>query len=200
MKIWRAAARPAQLRIRKMMPVERGSGGDVRERKRESLGSIRLLRPAPPEICWACALPVAESIFGADPAADLDAGIGSGNGEEPGAVDAANLHVFIWFGPTRRDRAARSTVRPRTNSSAVFCRTATQPRVLPQARTDRSWLVARRNAAPRRIFGRARRRSRTSTRVAARLAHPWSRASVRHDHSGRSFGIAAPLARANHFH
>ena len=39
-----------------------------------------------------------EGVFGADPAADLDAGIGSGNVEEPGAVDAANLHVFDRFG------------------------------------------------------------------------------------------------------
>ena len=30
--------------------------------------------------------------------ADLDAGIGSGDIEEPGAIDAANLHVFDRFG------------------------------------------------------------------------------------------------------
>jgi len=39
-----------------------------------------------------------ETVFGADPSADLDAGIGSGNVEEPGAVDATNLHVFDRFG------------------------------------------------------------------------------------------------------
>src|SRR5205823_6472567 len=39
-----------------------------------------------------------ERVFGADPSADLDAGIGSGNVEEPGAIDATNLHVFDRFG------------------------------------------------------------------------------------------------------
>ena len=39
-----------------------------------------------------------ESVLGADPSANLDAGIGSGNVEEPGAVHATDLHVFDRFG------------------------------------------------------------------------------------------------------
>src|SRR5581483_5149611 len=50
--------------------------------------------------------------FGADPTTNLDASVGSGNVEEPGSVDAANLHVFYWFG-SPRCYAARS---PRRSS------------------------------------------------------------------------------------
>ena len=57
-----------------------------------------------------------ERVLGADPAADLDAGIGSGNVEEPGSVDAANLHVFYWLGTTARAVAGRSTCRSGANS------------------------------------------------------------------------------------
>src|SRR6185503_4585155 len=39
-----------------------------------------------------------ERIFGADPPGDLDAGIGSGNVEESGAVGGAHLHVFDRLG------------------------------------------------------------------------------------------------------
>ena len=39
-----------------------------------------------------------ERVFGAHPPADLDAGIGSGNVEESGAVGATNLHVFDRLG------------------------------------------------------------------------------------------------------
>src|SRR3954449_6395015 len=59
-----------------------------------------------------------EPILSADPATNLDARIGSGNVEEPGAVDATNLHVFDRFGlngkigslcPSHRNETRRGT-------------------------------------------------------------------------------------------
>ena len=79
-----------------------------------------------------------DGVFGADPAADLDAGIGSGNVEEPGAVDAANLHVFYWFGTTARAAAVRST--------------------WPQRREFRRFTFARRRRAARSVAFASRRR------------------------------------------
>src|ERR1051325_7648036 len=39
-----------------------------------------------------------ETDFGADPSADLNAGIGARDVEEPGPVDATNLHIFDRLG------------------------------------------------------------------------------------------------------
>src|SRR6185295_3338955 len=60
--------------------------------------------------------------FETDPAADLDASVGSGNVEEPGAVDAANLHVFYWFGPTQRGALPRRRLRHRRASPTTYRR------------------------------------------------------------------------------
>ena len=50
-------------------------------------------RPSPGEVAV-----LAVAIFGADPAADLDAHVGAGDVIEPDAVQATNLHVLDRFG------------------------------------------------------------------------------------------------------
>jgi hypothetical protein len=67
-----------------------------------------------------------ECVFGADPSADLDAGVGSGNVEEPGAVDATNLHVFDRFGLNGKigslcpATATRPAAEPRRRLFTIF--------------------------------------------------------------------------------
>src|SRR5689334_4497912 len=54
-----------------------------------------LVRPTPGEVTV-----LAVTVFGTDPAADLDAHVGAGNVVEPHTVQAANLHVLDRFDGT----------------------------------------------------------------------------------------------------
>ena len=118
---------------------------------------------------------LAERVLGADPAADLDAGIGSGNVEEPGSVDAANLHVFYWLGRTARAVAGRSTCSSGANSRRSLSpdgRAASPLFGLMSPAEDRRRSVERRFARRRHRGEASRPAARCAIRRPRAVPHP----------------------------
>src|SRR5262249_51706897 len=74
------------------------------DRRNEAVAEQRVVRVGAVVACAAArdvrrdATAGVEVHFGADPTTDLDTSVGAGDVEEPGSVDAADLHVFDRLG------------------------------------------------------------------------------------------------------